>query len=346
MSHFLAKPSQKKVPFMKVLRTDDSRFENLSGYDFKPNFIDIETADQTQLRLHYLDEGPRDGEIILCMHGQPSWSYLYRKMIPILTKAGKRVLAPDLVGFGKSDKPTDRDNYSYKNHISWMNQWLGKLGVTDITLVCQDWGGLIGLRVLANNHDKFSRLVVANTGLPSSETITPELSAMMTGHYAGLPIPDAAMVREQFIQQSQIAFLYWIKYCDQSAQFSVRDVFKMLSNISDEKILDGYEAPIPDDDHAAGARAFPTLVPIMDHHRDDIADNDRAWKVLKNFEKPVLTAFSDNDPVTKNGEKPFQKYIPGAAKVTHTTIKDAGHFLQEDQPESLSQAILKFMKEN
>ncbi|WP_108811832.1 haloalkane dehalogenase [Sphingorhabdus sp. Alg231-15] len=329
---------------MKVLRTPDSCFENLAGYDFEPHYSEITAADGTTLRLHYLDEGPRDGEIILCMHGQPSWSYLYRKMIPILTGAGFRVIAPDLIGFGKSDKPSHIDDYAYQGHVDWMNQWFRAMDISDVTLMCQDWGGLIGLRVVADNVDRFARLVIANTGLPSSAMISEEMSEMMGNLYQSIPVPDAAMVREQFESGSPGAFMFWVKYAAESPEFSVGEVFNLLSGIDDQAILDGYTAPHPDETYSAAARKFPSCVPFMPHHKPDREANDRAWDVLEKFEGPVLTAFSDGDPVTKGGETQFQERIPGAKGVDHVTIKGGGHFLQEDQPEQLSKAIINFMK--
>lgn len=329
---------------MKVLRTPDSRFENLADYNFSPHYSEITAADDSALRMHYLDEGPRDGEIILCLHGQPSWSYLYRKMIPILVGAGFRVIVPDLIGFGKSDKPAHINDYTYQNHVDWLNQWFRALDISDVTLMCQDWGGLIGLRVVAENADRFARLVVANTALPSTATVTDELSAMLGKVYPTIPVPDAAMVREQFLSGSPTAFLYWVKYSAESEDFSVEQVFRLLSGIDDQTILDGYSAPYPDETYLAGARKFPACVPLLPHHKPDRIANDKAWEILEKFEKPVLTAFSDKDPVTKGGEATFQKHIPGAKGVSHVTIKGGGHFLQEDCPEQLSEAIINFAK--
>jgi len=328
---------------MTILRTDDSRFSDLSGYPYKPNYIEVDGGNGTQLRVHYLDEGPSDGEIVLCMHGQPSWSYLYRKMIPFLTAAGFRVIAPDLVGFGRSDKFSQTNEYSYASHVDWMSQWFTKLGLTNVNLVCQDWGGLIGLRLVANFPDNFARLVIANTGLPDSQTVSSEMSAMLAQIYPSIPIPSAAEVIEQFANGAPGAFLYWVKYSAESPDFSIRDVFGLLSNIEDEKVLEGYTAPFPDQSYIAGARAFPSLVPLMPHHKSVREDNDAAWSVLEAFDKPVLTAFSDGDAVSRGGEAVFQKRIPGAKGVDHVTIKGGGHFLQEDQPEAFSQAIIEFV---
>ncbi|MEL7130618.1 MAG: haloalkane dehalogenase [Pseudomonadota bacterium] len=330
---------------MDYVRTADERFQSLKEYPFQPNYADVLAEDGTVLRLHYLDEGPADGEIILCMHGQPSWSYLYRKMIPILVGGGCRVLAPDLIGFGRSDKPSAISDYSYAGHVDWMNQWISKLDLNDVTLVCQDWGGLIGLRVVAAQPERFKRLVIANTGLPDTSAITAEMSAMLAQVYPTLPVPSASDVVEQFQTGAPTAFLHWVKYCAEAKDFSVRDVFGILSRIEDEDVLDGYAAPFPDTASLAGARAFPSLVPLMPHHQSVREDNDEAWAVLEAFDRPVLTAFSDGDAVTRGGEATFQKRIPGARGVQHVTIKDGGHFLQEDQPDAFAHAILGFISE-
>ncbi len=326
---------------MQILRTPDSRFEGLSGYDFQPNYFEVKAEDGTLMRLHYLDEGPREGEPILCLHGQPSWSYLYRKMIPLLTAAGYRVIAPDLIGFGKSDKPADMADYSYAGHIDWMAQWLTGLNLTGLTLMCQDWGGLIGLRLVADQPERFARLVIANTGLPSTRSVPDQVSAMMAQMYDTVPVPTAAMVQEQFAAGGQGAFLYWIKYAAESPDFCVRDVFGLLSRIEDAAVLDGYEAPFPDNRFAAGARQFPLLVPLRPDQKAEREAGDCAWAVLAGMGVPVLTAFSDGDLVTKGGEKAFQDQIPNVQSVT---IKGGGHFLQEDTPEPLSKAIISFMQ--
>ncbi len=326
---------------MQILRTPEARFEGLFEYGFQPNYVDIAAPGEAELRMHYLDEGPAEGEVILCLHGQPSWSYLYRKMIPLLTKAGYRVLAPDLVGFGKSDKPAAMEDYTYARHVGWLNAWLSKLDLHGVTLVCQDWGGLIGLRVAADQIGRFKRIVVGNTGLPGTAMLTDEMSAFLGQMYGMIPVPDAGMVREQFQGGGPGAFLYWVKYASESPDFSVRDVFKLLSGISDERVLDGYIAPFPDDSFNAGARKFPALVPLLPQHKDERQANDRAWSVLEKFTGRTLIAFSDGDPVTKGGDAIFKSRIPGADCVV---IKDAGHFLQEDAPQAFSDAIVTFMQ--
>lgn len=328
---------------MQVFRTPDSCFVGLREYDFPPHYAEVTAADGTALRMHFLDEGPRTGEPILCLHGQPSWSYLYRKMIPLLTAAGHRVLAPDLIGFGRSDKPASLDDYSCAAHVDWLHQWLTGLDLERVTLVCQDWGGLIGLRVVALEPGRFARLVIANTGLPDSLSISEEAAAALGRLYPEIPVPDADAVVEQFRTRAPGAFLYWVKYASESPTFSVRDVFGILSQIDDPAVLDGYTAPFPDERYVAGARKFPSLVPLLPQHRAEREANDRAWAVLEAFERPVLTAFTDDDPVTRGGEKSFQTRIPGARGRDHVTIEGGGHFLQEQQPRAFSEAILRFV---
>lgn len=330
---------------MDVKRTPDSCFEGLAGYPYEPHYYTVTADDGTELRLHYLDEGPADGEPILCMHGQPSWSYLYRKMIPILTDAGYRVIAPDLIGFGRSDKPGSIEDYSYAGHVDWMEQWLLGLDLTGLTLMCQDWGGLIGLRLVAAHPDRFARLVIANTGLPSNAQVNDDMSAMLEKMYPAVPVPSAQEVGEQFQSGNPGAFLYWVKYAAESPDFTPRAVFELMTQIDDAAVLDGYAAPFPDESYIAGARRFPSLVPLMPHHKPDRDANDAAWAVLEQFDKPVLTAFSDADPVTRGGEKIFQDRIPGAKNRNHVTIEGGGHFLQDDSAEPLSHAIIEFIRE-
>lgn len=327
---------------MDVLRTPESRFEDLKDYAFAAHYQDVHAQDGTLLRMHYVDEGPRDGDLILCLHGQPSWSYLYRKMIPILVDAGYRVIAPDLIGFGKSDKPGSVNDYTYAGHVDWLNQFIAALDLNGLTLMCQDWGGLLGLRAVGDQPGRFKRLVIANTGLPNTTTLTDDISGMLGQMYPMVPVPTAAMVQEQFAGGAPGAFLYWVKYCAEAPDFSVRDVFGLLSSISDQAVLDGYEAPFPNSDYVAGARKFPSCVPLLPQHKDDRIAGDAAWAVLEARNYPVLTAFSDGDPVTKGGE---QAFIQRLGNVKNVTIKGAGHFLQEDQPEALSREIIAFIKE-
>ncbi len=299
---------------MEYLRTPDERFAGLPGYDFEPHYTNVADGAGGELRVHHVDEGPSDGEIVLCMHGEPSWAFLYRKMIPVLVEGGYRAVAPDLIGFGRSDKPVNRDDYTYQSHVDWMTAWLKSNDLTDITLVCQDWGGLIGLRLAAENPGKFKRLVIANTGLPTGDRAPSE------------------------------AFKAWRKFSQESEEFPIGGIISggCVSDLSPD-VIAAYDAPFPDDTYKAGARKFPILVPI---DKDDPAReaNLKAWEVLSAWEKPVLTAFSDSDPVTEGGEEIFQQRVPGAKNQNHTTIKNAGHFLQEDKGEELAQVVVSFMQ--
>ncbi len=298
---------------MKVLRTPDERFENLPGYDFAPHYLHVPDGEGGELRMHYLDEGPEGADPVLLMHGEPSWSYLYRKMIPPLVRAGHRVIALDLIGFGRSDKPSERSDYSYARHVAWVESAFDQLNLKNTTLVCQDWGGLIGLRLLASRPDCFARAVAANTMLPTGE------------HEPGE------------------AFLAWQKFSQEVPEFPVGKIIAGAVTCElPPEVIAAYDAPFPDESFKAGARQFPVLVPTS---RDDpaSADNIAAWEVLKQWDKPFLTAFSDSDPVTGGGEKVFQKLVPGTQGQPHTTIKNGGHFLQEDQGEALAQVVNDFI---
>lgn len=331
---------------MQVLRTPDERFAALQDFPYPPRYVEVGDGDG-RLRIHYVDAGPSDGEVILCMHGQPTWSYLYRKMIPLLTAAGYRVIAPDLVGFGRSDKPAARSDYSYARHVAWQQGFLRALDLSDVTLVCQDWGGLIGLRVLTANLERFARVVVANTGLPDAKGLAPEMAKPMRELFAGIPaLPPAQMGEKLRENQFGAGFMYWIKYCSEYPDFVISDVIRLsaMGELSEAQ-AQAYDAPFPSEEFKQGARQFPSLVPIFP---DDpaIADNRAAWAVLERFDKPLLTAFGDKDPVTAGAHKRFQESVPGAKNQRHVTIAGAGHFLQEDAPEALVDAIVGFCRDN
>lgn len=298
---------------IKVLRTPDACFENLEGYDFTPHYFQVKDGTLGRLRLHYVDEGPMDGPVVIMMHGEPSWSYLYRHMITAVAAAGFRVLAPDLIGFGRSDKPTDMADYSYSGHVDWMSQWLKAMNVSDVVLFCQDWGGLIGLRLVAAAPDTFAGVITANTFLPTGEGKMPE------------------------------SFKKWRAFSQTVPEFPVGTILQgaSVSTLSDA-VLAAYNAPYPDETYKAGARIFPSLVPI-EPDKDGAADNREAWKVLSTFEKPFLTCFSDQDPITSGLDAIFQKSIPGCAGQPHQILEGGGHFLQEDVSDALSDIIVQFM---
>jgi haloalkane dehalogenase len=298
---------------MKALRTPDGRFESLEDYPFAPTYLEITDLDGTTLRIHSVDEGPSDAAPVLLLHGEPSWSYLYRHVIRGLSEKGHRVVAPDLVGFGKSDKPSEASDYTYERHVRWMSDWLVAKDLRDITLFCQDWGGLIGLRLVAAFPDRFARVVVANTGLPIG-----------TGFTEG--------------------FKRWLDFSQSVPAFPVGTIVSSgtVRKLGPAEIA-AYDAPYPDESYKAGARRFPALVPITPEHAS-VAENKAAWQVLATFDKPFLTAFSDSDPITKGGERVFQERVPGAKGQKHVTIAGGGHFLQEDKPHELVELLDSFIR--
>ncbi len=299
---------------MQTLRTPDERFSNLPDFPFAPHYVEIDDDEGAPLRVHHLDEGPRDGRVVLLMHGEPSWCFLYRKMIPLLADSGFRCIAPDLVGFGRSDKPTERTDYTYERHVGWMRAALfDQLDLRDVTLVCQDWGGLIGLRLVGEHPDRFARVVTANTFLPTGDT----------------PPGDA--------------FLAWQNFSQQAPEFPVGGIVNggCATDLS-PAVIAAYDAPFPDESYKAGARQFPLLVPTSP---DDPAApaNRTSWETLRAWTKPFLTAFSDLDPITRGGDSAFQRDVPGCAGQPHTTITGGGHFLQEDRGEDLAKVVAEWM---
>jgi haloalkane dehalogenase len=300
-----------------ILRTPDARFENLPGYDFDPHYIEV-----GDYRVHYLDEGPADGEIVLMLHGEPSWSYLYRKMIPVLTKAGYRSIVPDLIGFGKSDKPASMDTHTYKFHVDTMTELVKTIDLQKATFFGQDWGSLIGLRVVAENEERFARVVLGNAGLPVGTASGPEA------------FPEGS------------AFMRWRKMNQGMIDRGDIPTGQMVSgSVGDPSVAAAYDAPFPEPKYKAGALILPQRVPVF---VDDPANDAqrKAWEVFEKWEKPFLTAFSDGDPITRGGDKLFQQRVPGAKGQQHTTIKGAGHFLQEQKGEELAQVIVKFIADN
>ena len=293
---------------MEILRTPDERFLGLPGWPFAPHYSTVDG-----LRIHYVDEGPRDAAPVLLLHGEPSWSYLYRRMIPPLVAQGHRVLAPDLVGFGRSDKPARRTDYTYARHVAWMLAWLRDLEVRRATLFCQDWGGLIGLRLVAAEPDRFERVVASNTFLPTGD------------EHVGR------------------AFRLWRLASQWLPVFPTgRIVASGCARPLDPAMRAAYDAPFPSRRYQAGARQFPTLVPARPDDPESEA-NRAAWRVLEAWRKPFLTAFASRDPITRGADRRLQAKIPGTAGQPHTTIHKAGHFVQEDAGEELADVINQFI---
>ena len=299
---------------MDTLRTPDERFEGLPDFDFEPHYAEIPDGDGGTLRLHYLDEGPADAAPVLLLHGEPSWAYLYRHMIRPLADTGHRVIVPDQVGFGRSDKPAEMTDYSYARHVDWMSSLVFDcLDLGDITFFGQDWGGLIGLRLVTAQPDRFARVAISNTGLPTGD------------------------------RRPSDAFMAWQKYSQESPVFPIGDIVNggCLTDLSAEEV-DAYNAPFPDDSYKAGARIWPSFVCTSPDDPEAPA-NREAWGLLEQFTKPFLCCFSDSDPVTQGADKPFRTRVPGAQGQAHTTIEGASHFLQEDRGPELAAVLADFI---
>jgi len=298
---------------MQVLRTPDERFAAIPDFPFPPRYTEVADGSGVKLRIAAVDEGASDAAPVLLLHGEPTWSFLYRKIIARLAAAGHRVLAPDLVGFGRSDKPAARADYTYERHVKWMTDWLVANDLKRVTLFCQDWGGLIGLRLAAAMPERFARVVAANTGLPTGSGAGPAFDAWCAFSQSVPEFPTSQIVNGGSLRE--------LTQAERAA----------------------YDAPYPDESYKAGARAFPPLVPVRPEMAS-VAQNKAAWAALEAFDKPFLTAFSDQDPITRGGEKVMQARIPGARDQPHVTIAGGGHFLQEDRPEEIADVIDSFIK--
>jgi haloalkane dehalogenase len=299
---------------MKLLRTPESRFQNLVDYPFKPHYLDINDRQaDVSIRIHHIDEGDAASQPVLMLHGEPSWSFLYRKMVRPFVEAGYRAVAPDLPGFGKSDKPSERTDYTYARHAAWMQDWLRVMDLNNIILICQDWGGLIGLRLVAAEPQRFARVVTSNTMLPTGD------------HDPGE------------------AFMKWQRFSQEVPVFPTGKIINggTVTELPDE-VLAAYDAPFPDESYKEGARQFPLLVPTTPDNPESQANRD-AWKALMEFEKPWLCAFGDSDPITGAAAPIIQKLVPGCQGQPHTTLRGGGHFIQEDCGEELARVVLAWL---
>ena len=297
-----------------MLRTPDEQFTALPDFPYSPHYVDVPSGAGPDLRVHYLDEGDPTAPAVLLMHGEPSWCFLYRHMIPVLVGAGLRCVAPDLVGFGRSDKPSRREDYTYARHVAWMRAFLAATALDGVSLVCQDWGGLIGLRLVAAEPERFARVVAANTFLPTGDGRVGE------------------------------AFLRWQRFSQEVETFPTGLIVDTgcTTDLTPE-VVAAYDAPFPDEAMKAGARQFPMLVPTTPDDPESAA-NRAAWEVLGRFDRPFLCAFSDQDPITAGSDRALAAHIPGAAGQPHTTIEGGGHFLQEDRGPELARVVADFVR--
>lgn len=353
---------------MKILRTPDHRFAGLKDYPFAPCYTTIKTQDGSDLRIHHLDEGPADGPIVLLMHGQPVWSYLYRHVIPHLTAAGMRAIAPDLVGYGKSDKPAAREDYSYEHQVQWMGSWLEANDFSNITFFGQDWGGLIGLRLVVNHSQRFDRVVISNTGLPYNPKVPDGLVEEVEDFRANKPTPNLLQMQRAISGMGDGShparkFAYWQKWCWETADLPIGMLMSMMlqpptmpvqlvkfllnragvTSPFPTDLAKAYEAPFPDPSYKMGPRAMPSQVPTLPTS-PSLEQQGKAWEFFKSFDKPFLCAFADNDPVTRGGETQFLEQVPGTKGLPHTTIKGGGHFVQEGAPDQVAQVIIDLIR--
>ena len=358
---------------MTVLRTPDERFEGLTDYPFEPHYTDIDAGDGQTLRIHHIDEGDRAAPIVLCLHGQPSWSYLYRKMVPLLVSAGLRVIAPDLPGYGKSDKPGAREDYSYQRQVDWMGRWLSQNDFGGVTVFGQDWGGLIGLRLVVDQPHRFDRVVMGNTGLPmnaaASQQAVERVNAFINdGRRLSFPAMGRAVSRLRGMSGDPDAwpmgFAHWQKFCWQTEDMPAGFLMEMMIErpagwrVAPRVVFHhffgtslppltalgrAYEAPFPSPAFKMGPRAMPRQVPTLPTD-PSLEAQAAAWDFFDRFEKPFLCLFTNDDPVTKGLQNSFIGRVPGTAGLNHQVFPRGGHFLQEVCHEALSAAIVELVR--
>ena len=328
-----------------VLRTPDNRFENLTDYPFEPNYMFIDG-----LRIHYLDEGPKDADPIILFHGEPAWSYLFRKMIPVLTDAGHRVIVPDMVGFGKSDKFISKHDYSYKHHIDLMKELVIRLDLKEVTHFGQDWGGLVGLRVVAELPDRFARVVVSNTGMVAradfSGWLFENIVKLVVWWHGPITFDELQLARDKALKSNNpsplegaIMFSKWIAYSYYSEDMDIIGIIESFGGLSlSEGEKKAYEAPYPSGKYKAGPHVWPYLIPT------ELSENEQYWiDVYEKWEKPFLVAFGENERITIGMKDDFLERIPNPTVIT---LKGASHFVQEEVGPELAKIIDDFIKNN
>jgi len=328
-----------------VLRTPDNRFENLTDYPFEPNYMFIDG-----LRIHYLDEGPKDADPIILFHGEPAWSYLFRKMIPVLTDAGHRVIVPDMVGFGKSDKFISKHDYSYKHHIDLMKELVTQLDLKEVTHFGQDWGGLVGLRVVAELPDRFARVVVSNTGMVAragfSGWLFENIVKLVVWWHGPITFEELQLARDKVLKSNNpsplegaIMFSKWIAYSYYSEDMDIIGIIESFGGLSlSEGEKKAYEAPYPSGKYKAGPHVWPYLIPT------ELSENEQYWiDVYEKWEKPFLVAFGENERITIGMKDDFLERIPNPTVIT---LKGASHFVQEEVGPELAKIIDDFIKNN
>jgi haloalkane dehalogenase len=315
---------------MAVVRTPDERFSALRDFPFEPHYVDVVSEGLARLRMHYVDTGPEHGPIVLLLHGQPTWSYLYRKVLPVLAAAGLRAIAPDNIGYGRSDKLTQRTDYTFARHIDWTHSLVTGLDLHEVTLVLQDWGGPIGLSTLARDPGRFARVVATNTVL---DTCDPALESKLTWAHYGLG--GSRVVLEE-------GLLDYVAFCQRTPDFAASFLLNAVCGPLKEEILAAYDAPFPDETYKAGMRQHTALIPMTRNDPGAIIGR-QTMAVLEEWDRPFLTAYSDGDPATRGWDAVFQERVPGAKGQAHTVISGAGHFIQEQKGEELGRVIAEFV---
>ncbi len=319
---------------MEVARTPAERFADLPGYPYPPCYVEVGSKSTGPLRMHYVEAGPPDADPVLLLHGQPTWSYLYRTVIETLAAAGHWVLAPDLIGFGRSDKPTDRLDYTFQRHVDWMARFVSALDLHRVSLVVQDWGGPIGLAALAGAPDRFARVVASNTILHTSD---PALDGRL--RWANHTLGDGRVVLQE-------ALVDYISYTQRAPALRASD-FVSFATVGDvaPDVLAAYDAPFPDETYQAGMRQFPTLIPLTAND-PGAAINRATWTVLEQFDRPFLTAYAEADDASAGWDAVFHERVPGARHQPHIVVGAAGHFIQEDKGHELGDLVARFIADN